>query len=188
MPHLLIGLILVLIFCQPAGAQPEINEFHASLELTVHFLNPGGEDVVVNPGSYYVEPAEEWIRLISGERTDAILIQAQPITHGEKLDSAQLLSVPGEADRHHLLILFPNGTGLESVGTYSGIRPRGGLATLSPATRTAGFEIDGNSTRATLHATGTGPGWRNNFSNTQSTIHRQTRAGSAHVAQSSRRI
>jgi hypothetical protein len=115
-----------------------VTKDHAEVILNqaVHFLSPGDDDVVVNPGTYQIEQAEEWLRLISGERTDAILIQAQPITHEERLASVQVLSVSGEEDRHHLLLLFPDGHGMESVGTYSGIRPRGGFSLLSPTKQT----------------------------------------------------
>ena len=127
LPHLTFGLILTLFLWLPAAAQTDPDSSHISLEQAVHFLNPGGEDVVVKPGTYLIEQAEEWLRLTTGERTDAILIQAQSITHEDAVDSVQALSVEGEPDRHHVLLLFPGGHGMESVGTYSGIRSRAGV-------------------------------------------------------------
>ena len=141
LPHLTFGLVLILLFCLPNGAQSEQDTPHISLEQSVHFLSPGGDDVVVNPGTYLIEQREAWLRLTAGERTDAILIQAETITHGDSLESVQALSVEGESDRHHLLLLFPQGHGMESVGTYSGIRSRSGFSLLSPAKRTVALKI-----------------------------------------------
>jgi hypothetical protein len=47
-----------------------------TLEKSVHFTTPDGSDVVVEPGTYTIEAAEEWLRLISGERRDALLLEA----------------------------------------------------------------------------------------------------------------
>ena len=37
------------------------------LEAPVHFLAPDGSSLLVEAGTYSVEPAEEWIRVMSGE-------------------------------------------------------------------------------------------------------------------------
>ncbi len=99
------------------------------LETPVHFLAPDGSDLMVDAGTYTIEPAEEWIRLMSGERHDAVLIEAKKGTHELELTEILALSVPGteddSQDLHHVILLLPNGNSLESTGTYSGIRPRG---------------------------------------------------------------
>ncbi len=101
------------------------------LETPVHFLAPDGSDLVVESGTYSIEPAEEWIRLMSGERHDAVLIEATKGTHGLELEQTMSLSVPGEtaeeSDLHHVTLLLPNGQSLDATGTYSGIRHRGFL-------------------------------------------------------------
>jgi len=99
------------------------------LETPVHFLAPDGSDLVVEAGTYAIEPAEEWIRLMSGERHDAVLIEAKKGTHELALEHAMAMSLPGEAEKeadlHHVMLLLPGGNSLEATGTYSGIRPRG---------------------------------------------------------------
>lgn len=100
------------------------------LEQPVHFLAPDGSDLVIKPGTYSVEPAEEWIRLMAGqERHDAQLIEARASSHTLELEHTLAMSLPGEseeeADLHHILVLLPGGKSLEATGTYSGIRPRG---------------------------------------------------------------
>ena len=101
------------------------------LETPVHFLAPDGSDLRVESGSYTIEPAEEWIRLISGARHDAVLIEATKGTHELELEQPMGLSVPGEteeeADLHHITLLLPDGHSLDASGSYSGIRHRGFL-------------------------------------------------------------
>ncbi|MDH5426579.1 MAG: hypothetical protein OEY57_00180 [Nitrospirota bacterium] len=95
----------------------------------IHFLTPGGEDVVIPAGMYQVEVAEAWLKLIpDGERRlEAILVDATSGTHEETLtESAVRLEGESEnPDVFHLAMLLSDGTGLEAIGTQSGIRPRG---------------------------------------------------------------
>ena len=101
------------------------------LDTPVHFLTPDGSDLRVEAGTYTIEPAEEWIRLMSGERHNAVLIEANKGTHELELEQTMALSVSGESeeekDNHHVMLLLPNGQSLEATGTYSGIRARGGF-------------------------------------------------------------
>jgi len=101
------------------------------LDAPVHFLAPDGSDLVVEAGTYAIEPAEEWIRLIAGERHDALLIEAKKGSHELDIEHAIAVSIPGksegQADNHYVLLLLPGGQTLEATGTYSGIRARGFL-------------------------------------------------------------
>ena len=102
-----------------------------SLELptTLHFLTPGGEDVELRAGQYQVEVAEDWLKLVPGgqSRSAAVLIEAESGTHEEPIqDTVVRLEQDAEnMDVFHLAMLLQDGTGLETVGTKSGIRPRG---------------------------------------------------------------
>jgi hypothetical protein len=99
------------------------------LDTPVHFLASDGSDLVVEAGTYTIEPAEEWIRLMSGERHDAVLIEAKPGSHELEIEDTLSLSIPGtaggQADNHYVMLLLPGGQSLEATGTYSGLRPRG---------------------------------------------------------------
>ncbi len=99
------------------------------LEMPVHFISSDGRDQLVEAGVYSVEPAEEWIRLLSNERKTAWLIEAKQSRHELELDEAMAMSVPGESedeqDNHYVLLLLPGGESLEATGTYSGVRTRG---------------------------------------------------------------
>ena len=101
-----------------------------TVELTtpIHFLTPGGEDIVVPAGSYQVEPAESWLKLLpaGGARSAMVLIEAIQGRHDEELTEAIVLAEPDETnpDNFQLAVLLPDGTGLEAVGSSSGIRSR----------------------------------------------------------------
>ena len=123
--------IFFLLSCLALSAHAALNDPLTTIELDtpVHFLAPDGSDLLVDAGTYSVESAEEWIRLMSGERHDALLIEAKKGTHEMEIEHALAMSLPGEAEKevdlHHVMLLLPGGTSLEATGTYSGIRPRG---------------------------------------------------------------
>jgi hypothetical protein len=63
------------------------------LDTPVHFLAPDGSDLVVEAGTYGIEPAEEWIRLLSGKRQDALLIEAKQGSHELEIEDTLALSM-----------------------------------------------------------------------------------------------
>ncbi len=95
-----------------------------TLEQAGHFLTSDGSDVLIQPGTYIVEAAEEWLRVSPGERREAWLLDAIRTTHEETLDTPVAFSTPGEDDQHHIVLLLPRGTGLEAIGSISGVRSR----------------------------------------------------------------
>ena len=117
----------------------------------IHFLNPAGEDVVVGPGMYDIESTESWLKLVpEGQgRREAVLLDAIMGDHEEKGKQSivRLEEDPGNSDIFHLAVLQPDGTGLEAVGTKSGIRPRGMYlsylkkSTRRPSTRISRFGL-----------------------------------------------
>ena len=142
-------IFFILAFLLLWGPNPNGQTWAASLSPTsiilenaVHFLDADGSDVTVSPGTYEVESAEEWVRLVPGERRDALLIEADRQTHALEIDSPLAMGFPGdtkeEADLHFVMLLLPDGQSLEATGTYSGIRPRGFLGNaLKNAKKTA---------------------------------------------------
>jgi len=109
------------------------------LEKAKHFLAPDGSDVVVPEGAYTVTAAESWLQLIpeGGQKQEAFLIEAEVTTHEERGDLPQVISSSGETeDWQHVALLLPDGRLLETLGTFSGMRPRGlQVARLSTAKR-----------------------------------------------------
>ena len=109
-----------------------MDESHASvdplptieLETAIHFLAPDGSDVVIEPGRYQVEAAESWIRLIPGERRDALLLIAESAMHDEPLDAPQADLRSVDNDTQTIVLLLPGGRSLEAIGSVSGVRSR----------------------------------------------------------------
>ena len=110
-------------------------EFQIVIELDrkIHFLTPQGEDVALLAGNYHVEAAGSWLKLLpEGEvRSAMILIKATQGSHEEKLTEPIVRAEPDETnpDIFHLAVLRPDGTGLETVGSSSGVRTRGSRLT-----------------------------------------------------------
>ncbi len=98
-------------------------------DTSIYFMGPDGSSQVIPPGTYTVEAAEEWLRLVPEVRHESFLIETKAGTHELELPDTLALSVTDteddSQDRHHLILLLPNGESRESTGTYSGIRPRG---------------------------------------------------------------
>jgi hypothetical protein len=116
------------------------------LDTPVHFQAPDGSDIVPPVGTYTVEAADQWIRLVPGERRDAILLEATKNTHEGGLEIPVALSLPGaageEADLHYVVLLLPDGNSLQALGTYSGLRPRGLFDFVGKAAQNAGRQVN----------------------------------------------
>ena len=94
------------------------------LETAAHFLTPDGSDVVIKPGRYQVEAAESWIRLIPGERRDALLLIAESAMHTETLVTPQAHASSIDDETQSIVLLLPGGRSLEAIGSVSGVRSR----------------------------------------------------------------
>ena len=103
-----------------------INTSTIELETAVYFLSPGGDVVLVKPGTYEAEAAERWLRLISPgtERHQALLLAAESVIHTEPLNAPRALSLGGKHDIHMVALFLPDGSGLWVMGSYSGIQTR----------------------------------------------------------------
>ncbi len=123
------GALVLLTITVPVQASLVDSLTSIELEKSVYFQAPDGSSLLVEAGTYSVEPAEEWIRVMSGDRRDAVLIEARKGVHELELEQHMAMSLPGqseeEKDHHYLMLLQPGGQSLEATGTYSGIRARG---------------------------------------------------------------
>jgi len=122
-------LVIVVCICGSSSIRASENSPTITLEQPIHFLAPDGSDVLVPPGTYTVEQAEDWLRLIPGERHNAYLLEAEPASHEENIEvpmATLVSSDEGESpDRHVVMLLLPEGQGLAATGSLSGIRDRG---------------------------------------------------------------
>ncbi|MGB0910068.1 MAG: hypothetical protein ACPGYT_06870 [Nitrospirales bacterium] len=116
--------LLLLVVAPPVGAS-DTNTSNLSVTIAnpAHFTIADGSDVVIQPGTYQVEAAEPWLRLIPGERRDALLLDATGIHH-EEIISEPAIRLTTEGAESVVQLLLPDGKGLEAVSTESGVRSR----------------------------------------------------------------
>jgi serine protease AprX len=136
MGKLIVVVFLVFLNYLAAYAGTTEQEESTAVTLTTDrpalFVAPDGTDVFLAPGMYEVEPSgQDHLKLLpvdpQGQAEGAALvIQASLITHKETQHLPAALSFPGEKeDTHHFVLLLPDGQGVQAIGTYSGVRPRG---------------------------------------------------------------
>ena len=92
--------------------------------------------MLVQPGTYQLEVTEEWLRLVPGERRDALLLVAHQLKHKEVLRAPKAVIQEGEEDEHRIVLLLPGGHGLEAIGSVSGVRSRAVRRPLTSRPRT----------------------------------------------------
>jgi hypothetical protein len=97
-----------------------------TLDRAIHFLTNEDTDVLVSPGHYVIhaDQPKGLLVLQAMNSGQSIQLKAQRINHAEPIPTATILSFSEEEDEHRLLLLQPDGTGLEAVGSYSGIHSR----------------------------------------------------------------
>ena len=131
-----IGLMGLLYACSGTQVTDMVDPGPPSVEIDkeVHFLTPDGEDVVVAPGDYEVQAEKEGLRLMAedADASESLVIEAKPITHEETRETSTALSYSEQEDEHIVMLLLPNGKGLEAQGSYSGVTKR---ALRSPTVR-----------------------------------------------------
>ena len=91
----------------------------------VHFLSTKGEDIVVAPGTYLLESDDHGLKMTNETDGQSLLLHADSGTHDRVITEPKALSMSLEMDQHVFGLLLPDGKSLESVGSYSGVHPRG---------------------------------------------------------------
>ena len=135
-PYILSCLLVSILLGIPwAEAQADSIHPRVTFDQSVHFISTEGEPLVLPSGTYLVEKEDaESLRMIADPEMDSVLVQAKAITHEEPIQHPTVLSVREGEDGHHLVLLLPEGQGVEAVGSYSGITSRGRIPRrLSPA-------------------------------------------------------
>lgn len=121
-----IGLVAVsLLSTTLAWAAPD--SLAISIEQPSHFTAPDGTDVLVAAGTYRVEQsAEAYLRLVAATPQPGLEIQATATRHEVTVASPLALAIAeeGQADEIHLVLLLPDGQGLDATGSFSGTRSR----------------------------------------------------------------
>ncbi|MBU6434615.1 MAG: hypothetical protein KJS98_15005, partial [Nitrospirae bacterium] len=111
-----------------ASTEAAVQRPAVTFDRTIHFIAGEGSDVQLSAGRYGVERAgHERLRLLPSDNQPPIEIQAASIEHDESLPAPVSLAVieEGQDDQVHLVLLLPDGQGLDATGTFSGTRSRG---------------------------------------------------------------
>jgi len=109
---------------EPGAHAPSVPLF---IEQAAHFHMQDGSESLVAPGRYRLEPAKgNRLRLVSEEDpNESVVIAATPLNHHETNRTPFALVFSGEkADTCYVVLLLPDGQGLQAEGSYSGIRAR----------------------------------------------------------------
>ena len=94
------------------------------LERPIHFINTTDENTLVPPGTYEVSSDQETLRLTRQTTNQSLTLEAHKTAHDETVTVPTPLSFSEQNDEHVVLLLFPDGTALEAIGSYSGIQSR----------------------------------------------------------------
>lgn len=106
-----------------------------SLVQPVHFVTAEATDVVVDPGTYRVGTSEQGkLQLISVTGNKTMEVAAMSTTHAEHISVPIALHVQDDEKFPRVVLLMPDGSALEAVGSYDVIRSRGiGPTLLTPS-------------------------------------------------------
>lgn len=106
------------------------------LDQPLHFVNPEGKDLTVEAGIYHLTARPEGqLRLTSDGLFEPILIQGTETSYDFEIPESQAVLVPveGNEEEWHLIMLFPEGKGIDATGSFSGTRSRGATSLLRSA-------------------------------------------------------
>lgn len=110
-----------------SGTEAQVtNPAAVSFAQRLQFTTPEGNAVTVPPGTYQVGQLKDNVLELSSERGVVAEAKAHPFRHTELINTPRVVTVPGNQDEHHLLLLLPNGEGLDAQGWSGDVRPRGG--------------------------------------------------------------
>ena len=132
--RVLVSAMLVLSACSTAGTPPGKNQTSAKdpsqiqLNQAVHCSAPDGSAVVVQPGTYRVEPAgDSQLQLVSSTGAAPILLIAHAMPSTADVPKPVALGTLFESEVYHLVLLSPGHSALETHGSASGVASRGGF-------------------------------------------------------------
>ncbi|MDH5774223.1 MAG: PAN domain-containing protein, partial [Nitrospirota bacterium] len=94
---------------------------------TLHFDDPEGKAVQIPAGTYGVILSEGQHLLLSQPEKETLVVQTQKGDHAESIAEPEALLLPDETDSTmvSVVLLLPDGTGWEAVGSTTGIQGRG---------------------------------------------------------------
>ena len=105
-----------------------------SLKEKVAFMTPNGQEIIPSPGTYRVEQVgQSALRLVRFGGKEAFVIKAESRKHEEDIGVPVALMAVDDEYLFHVVLLLPQQTGLEAIGSSSRGRHRGAPQLLSAA-------------------------------------------------------
>ena len=92
------------------AAVPEDAANRITLEKTVEFEDPQGEEVLVEPGTYTVTGGKETLSLTNNDSNISVTIEADETSHEAEIQTPSAASIPGQEGplaNTHIVMLFP---------------------------------------------------------------------------------
>ena len=127
-PFMITWVLIVSGFC---WACPLLAQTSTQVELkqALHFGDPDGNDVEVNPGTYSVSHTEGNQLQLYSVNKEPLRVQAQPGDHTESITQPKAMLLPDGEDVTlvSVMLLLPGGTGWEAIGSTTGVQSRGKL-------------------------------------------------------------
>ena len=113
-----------------ASAPPKI-----SVETPIYFSAADGSEMLLTPHVYSVQSRDPFLEMrpVGADRKETILLNATIGTHQESVGSTTAFLTTGdEENSYHLVLLKPEGTAYEAIGTTTSLRSRGTTTRLTP--------------------------------------------------------
>jgi hypothetical protein len=117
-----IGVLPVPQDAWPADSHAETTT--VTIEETTAFLDPTGNEIVLSPGVYDIHAEPPHLVVTTKEGQSSFTIAAGSIQHHEQLSGPVALSIRQGDDLHHIVLLFPSGSGLDAAGFLGETRSR----------------------------------------------------------------
>lgn len=141
--RLMVGLGLTLISALGGACaffnQEASERLMVTLDKPVHFLSLEGTDTALAPGEYTAKRHDEKsIELTATGSGETTVLQAEAGAHEQQLSVPTPVSVASDEDVVHIVLLMPDGTTLDAIGTLSGVRTRGPMFSPLPPQQLAG--------------------------------------------------
>lgn len=95
------------------------------------FINANGEKVKLPPGTYQVTQGKDDAEdvLLFESSVGVFQIQGELLEHEGELEVSMAMSLPQSDDEQVVMLLLPNGTGVEAWGSQNPVQTRGSLLT-----------------------------------------------------------
>lgn len=125
-----LGFIACLATTVCVAAQDQASSATLTLDQPLHFQKRDGGDILLAPGLYHLEAAQEHqLRLQPEAAADWITVETVELPHDRDLMGPVAGTLATDEDSVHVVLFLPGGTALDAVGTRSGVRTRAGTLT-----------------------------------------------------------